>query len=152
MRCCNLRKEQETRSWLLQLQNQNILGSEHCHPLKHRSFSFPQQSHAHLTSAAARKSLCVLPHSNPAPGHLQICVSKKGVWESSAGEMQQYREVAFINCCSPHPLYQLFWTLTFPTQAHARHLRVDNLPRQAVNTSHLMLPLRIMCLPVSPVM
>lgn len=80
-------------------------------------------------------------------------VSPKRERESSAGGTQQQpRGAAFIHCSSPHPLYQLLWTHAFPTQAHARHLRVDNLPRQAVNTSHLMLPPRIMCLPVSPVM
>lgn len=112
-------------------------------------FSFPQQSHACLTSAAARRFLCELPHSNPASEHLQISQLQRVQQE---GCSNSHGEVAFINCCALHPLYQLFWTHTFPTQAHARHLRVDNLPRQAVNTSHLMLPLRIMCLPVSPVM
>lgn len=117
---------------------------------------------------APQTQILLLSSAEPCPSHL--CSSREiplhsltptqlqSISKSLLERVQQegcsnsHGGVAFINCCAPHPLYQLFWTHTFPTQAHARHLRVDNLPRQAVNTSHLMLPLRIMCLPVSPVM
>lgn len=114
---------------------------------------FPAKSALVSPLRQQRNLSYVLAHSKPASS-LQITssisFSKEGV--RSKGCSNSHGGVVFISCYSLHPLYLLFWTHAFSIQAHARHPRADNLPRQAVNTSHLMLPPRIMCFPMSPAM
>lgn len=115
----------------------------------------PSKSCARLISPAEMKFVCVPARAKLASSlHITsgISSSKEGVRVQREGCGNSHGGFAFINCYSRHPLYQLFWTHAFPTQAHARHPRADNLPRQVANTSHLLLPPRIMCFPVSPAM